>query len=117
MSRQDFDFHHFRHYHSAHVDTLQNVLFVAPVLLFSVIAHEYAHGYAALRQGDSTALAMGRLTWNPLKHIDPVLTILMPLIMGLAATSGAATSSFPSPASPPTVSSPSRRRSSLRSLA
>ena len=67
------------------MDTLQNVLFVAPVLLFSVIAHEYAHGYAALRQGDSTALAMGRLTWNPIKHIDPVLTILMPLIMGLAS--------------------------------
>jgi Zn-dependent protease len=62
--------------------TLQNVLFVAPVLLFSVIAHEYAHGYAALRQGDSTALQMGRLTWNPLKHIDPWLTIAMPLIMG-----------------------------------
>jgi Zn-dependent protease len=64
------------------VDTLQNVLFVAPVLLFSVIAHEYAHGYAALRQGDTTALAMGRLTWNPLKHIDPWLTVAMPLIMG-----------------------------------
>ena len=62
--------------------TIQNVLFVAPVLLFSVIAHEYAHGYAALRQGDSTALQMGRLTWNPLKHIDPWLTIAMPLIMG-----------------------------------
>jgi Zn-dependent protease len=54
---------------------------VAPVLLFSVIAHEYAHGYAALRQGDSTALTMGRLTWNPLKHIDPFLTIILPLVM------------------------------------
>lgn len=85
MSRQDFDFRRFRHYHSAHVETLQNVLFVAPVLLFSVIAHEYAHGYAALRQGDSTAQAMGRLTWNPIKHIDPVLTIIMPLVMGLAS--------------------------------
>ena len=61
--------------------SLQNVLFVAPVLLFSVIAHEYAHGYAALRQGDDTALVLGRLTWNPLKHIDPFLTIIMPLIM------------------------------------
>lgn len=67
------------------METLQNVLFVAPVLLFSVIAHEYAHGYAALRQGDSTALEMGRLTWNPIKHIDPVLTIMMPLLMGLAS--------------------------------
>jgi Zn-dependent protease len=65
------------------VSTLQNILFVAPVLLFSVIAHEYAHGYAALRQGDTTALQLGRLTWNPIKHIDPFLTILMPLMMGL----------------------------------
>ena len=85
MSRQGFDFHRFRHYCFRHVETLQNVLFVAPVLLFSVIAHEYAHGYAALRQGDSTAQSMGRLTWNPLKHIDPVLTIMMPLLMGLAS--------------------------------
>ena len=51
------------------------------MLLFSVIAHEIAHGYAALKQGDRTALDAGRLSWNPLKHIDPYLTILLPLIM------------------------------------
>lgn len=83
MSRQDFDFARVRRYYFSHVDTLQNILFVAPVLLFSVIAHEYAHGYAALRQGDTTALEMGRLTFNPIKHIDPFLTIVMPLMMGL----------------------------------
>ena len=65
------------------MDNLQNILFVAPVLLFSVIAHEYAHGYAALKQGDPTAQDLGRLTWNPVKHIDPFLTIIMPLMMGL----------------------------------
>jgi Zn-dependent protease len=81
MSRQDFDFARVQHYLVGHVDTLQNILFVAPVLLLSVIAHEYAHGYAALRQGDTTALMLGRLTWNPLKHISPVLTIIMPLVM------------------------------------
>jgi Zn-dependent protease len=81
MSRQDFDFARVRHYYVAHVDTLQNVLFVAPVLLFSVIAHEYAHGYAALKQGDPTAYQLGRLTWNPAKHIDPFLTILLPLML------------------------------------
>jgi Zn-dependent protease len=81
MSRQDFDFAHSDGYYFAHVDTLQNILFVAPVLLFSVIAHEYAHGYAALKQGDTTALELGRLTWNPVKHIDPFLTIIMPLLM------------------------------------
>jgi Zn-dependent protease len=60
---------------------LQQILLVAPVLLFSVIAHEIAHGYAALRQGDRTALEAGRLSWNPVKHIDPYLTIILPLIM------------------------------------
>jgi Zn-dependent protease len=53
-----------------------------------MVAHEYAHGYAALRQGDNTALMLGRLSWNPLKHIDPVMTLIMPLItfltMGIA---------------------------------
>ncbi len=85
MSRQDFDFAHVRRYYFAHVNTLQNVLFVAPVLLFSVIAHEYAHGYAALKQGDPTAKELGRLTWNPIKHIDPFLTIIMPIVMYYAS--------------------------------
>jgi Zn-dependent protease len=53
---------------------------MAPVLLFSVVAHEYAHGYAALRQGDATAYQLGRLTWNPIKHIDPFMTILLPIM-------------------------------------
>jgi Zn-dependent protease len=57
------------------------LVLAAPVLLFSVIAHEIAHGYAALKQGDPTALQLGRLTWNPLKHIDPVMTILLPLVL------------------------------------
>jgi Zn-dependent protease len=82
MSRQDFDFARVQQYLFSHVNTLQTILFVAPVLLFSVIAHEYAHGYAALKQGDTTALMLGRLTWNPIKHIDPFLTILMPLMLG-----------------------------------
>ena len=45
-----------------------------------MVAHEYAHGYAALRQGDPTAYQLGRLTWNPVKHIDPFMTILLPLL-------------------------------------
>lgn len=61
--------------------TIQLVLLVAPVLLFSVIAHEIAHGYAALLQGDRTALEAGRLSWNPAKHIDLYMTILLPLMM------------------------------------
>ena len=65
----------------AQLHILQTILLVAPVLLFSVIAHEIAHGYAALQQGDRTALEAGRLSWNPLKHIDFYLTILLPLLM------------------------------------
>ena len=49
------------------------------MLLLSMVAHEYAHGYAALKQGDDTAKSLGRLTWNPLKHIDLWLTIIMPI--------------------------------------
>ncbi len=55
------------------------------MLLFSVVAHEYAHGYAALKQGDSTALQLGRLTFNPIKHIDPFMTILLPAFLYFTA--------------------------------
>ena len=50
-----------------------------PILLFSVVAHEYAHAWTAYRQGDDTAYALGRLTLNPLPHIDPVMSVLFPL--------------------------------------
>ena len=46
-----------------------------------MVAHEYAHGYAAFRQGDMTAYQLGRLTWNPLKHIDPFMTIILPVFL------------------------------------
>ncbi len=55
------------------------------VLLFSVILHEVMHGWVALRFGDRTALNAGRLTLNPLPHIDPIGTILLP---GLLLLSG-----------------------------
>jgi Zn-dependent protease len=53
----------------------------APVLLFSVVAHEYAHAEAAYRQGDDTAYLLGRLTLNPLKHIDPVMSLIVPFFL------------------------------------
>jgi Zn-dependent protease len=65
------------------LENLQNFLLAAPVLLFSMVAHEYAHGYAALKQGDTTAQQLGRLTWNPIKHIDPFLTVLLPVLLFL----------------------------------
>jgi Zn-dependent protease len=57
-------------------------LFLAlPMLLFALVAHEVAHGWAALRQGDDTAYKLGRLTFNPIPHIDPVMTILVPVAL------------------------------------
>jgi Zn-dependent protease len=51
------------------------------IFFFAVIIHEYAHGWVAWKLGDSTARFMGRLTLNPLAHIDPVGTIFLPLIL------------------------------------
>jgi Zn-dependent protease len=50
-----------------------------PILLFSVVAHEYAHAWTAYREGDDTAYALGRLTLNPLPHIDPMMSIIFPI--------------------------------------
>jgi Zn-dependent protease len=55
-------------------------VFVIPVI-FAVTVHEVAHGWVASRLGDQTAKSMGRLTLNPVKHIDPVGTIVVPVIM------------------------------------
>ena len=67
---------------------IQTVLVNALPLLFAITVHEAAHGYAARRFGDETAYRMGRLTLNPLRHIDPVGTLLMPAML-FFATSGA----------------------------
>jgi len=52
----------------------------ALVLVFSVVVHENAHGIAAEKFGDTTARDMGRITMNPLPHVDPIGTVVMPLI-------------------------------------
>ncbi len=62
-------------------------LYALPVL-FAITVHEAAHGYAARYFGDNTAWQLGRVTLNPLRHIDPIGTIVMPLVLYLA-TSGA----------------------------
>lgn len=55
-------------------------IFQIIVLIFSVVIHEVSHGYAALALGDKTAQYAGRLTLNPLKHIDPFGSILLPVV-------------------------------------
>jgi Zn-dependent protease len=57
---------------------------VLPVL-FAITIHEAAHGWVASRLGDRTALMLGRVTFNPLRHIDPVGTILVPVVTFLLA--------------------------------
>ena len=67
---------------------IQTVALYALPVLFAITIHEAAHGYVARYFGDNTAYLLGRVTLNPLKHIDPVGTILMPLLLYFA-TSGA----------------------------
>jgi len=66
----------------------QSILIYALPVLFAITVHEAAHGYAARHFGDDTAYKLGRITLNPIKHIDPVGTILIPLML-LFATKGA----------------------------
>ena len=67
---------------------IQTVAIYALPVLFAITLHEAAHGYAARHFGDPTAHLLGRITLNPAKHIDPVGTVLMPLLL-YVATSGA----------------------------
>ena len=62
-------------------DLIQTVLIYALPVIFAITLHEAAHGYAAQRLGDGTAAMLGRVTLNPLVHIDPLGTILMPLLL------------------------------------
>ncbi len=68
------------------------------VLLFAITIHEASHGWAANRMGDPTAMSMGRVSLNPIAHIDPIGTVLLPLC----------SSSWPAP---PPSAGPSRSSS------
>ena len=57
-------------------DLIELLLFI-PIILISLTVHEYCHGYAAYKCGDNTAKWHGRLTLNPIKHLDPIGTIMM----------------------------------------
>ena len=65
----------------------RDLILFLPVLLFSVVLHEYAHGWMAKREGDETAYMLGRLTLNPIPHIDLFGSILLPLMLVLMRSS------------------------------
>jgi Zn-dependent protease len=64
---------------------MSDFILALPILLFSLIAHEYAHARTALWQGDDTAYMLGRVTLNPLPHIDPWMTLLLPALLWFAS--------------------------------
>jgi Zn-dependent protease len=63
------------------MSSIFQLIFQLLVLMFSVIIHEIAHGSMALRLGDQTAKLSGRLTLNPLKHLDPIGSIVLPIFL------------------------------------
>lgn len=65
----------------------RQIIISAPAILIAIVFHELAHGWVAYKLGDSTAKLSGRLTLNPLSHIDPFGTIIMPLML-IILTSG-----------------------------
>jgi len=60
---------------------VQKIIIYSIPVIFAITVHEVAHGWVASKLGDQTARLMGRLTLNPLKHIDPVGTIIVPIVM------------------------------------
>ena len=68
------------------LNTIQALAVLALPVLFAITVHEAAHGWMARRFGDSTAMMLGRVTLNPLKHIDPIGTILVPAVTFLLSS-------------------------------
>ncbi|MBR5365230.1 MAG: site-2 protease family protein, partial [Clostridia bacterium] len=62
---------------SSLLNTLTELLFVIPCVLVALSVHEVSHGWMAYRLGDPTAINLGRLSLNPLKHLDPIGTLCM----------------------------------------
>jgi Zn-dependent protease len=63
------------------LNTIQKIAVMAPPLIFAIVLHEVAHGWVANKLGDHTARDMGRLTLNPIPHIDLFGTIIMPVML------------------------------------
>lgn len=66
-------------------DVIQQLTIYAIPVIFAITLHEAAHGYIAKHFGDNTAYAQGRVTLNPIKHIDPIGTILIPIVLAIVS--------------------------------
>ncbi len=90
------------------LNSILDQMYVLPILLFSVVVHEVAHGRVALWRGDPTAKEMGRLTLDPIPHIDLVGSILVPLFSIIAAGSVFIAWAKPVPVNPLNFRNPRR---------
>jgi Zn-dependent protease len=68
------------------MDPLTTLAIALPVLIFSVVCHEVAHAWVALREGDSTAYMLGRITLNPVPHLDPIGSLLVPAVLAMTGS-------------------------------
>ncbi len=91
-----------------HFNIVQLIIIWGPPVLFAITLHEVAHGWMARRFGDPTAQMLGRLTVNPLKHIDPIGTIIVPAVLLLLHTGFLFGWAKPVPISPRNFKNPRR---------
>jgi len=87
---------------------IQKIAVYALPLLFAITVHETAHGYAARHFGDRTAEMLGRLTLNPIKHIDPLGTLVIPLVLLLSGSGFIFGWAKPVPVSPRNFKNPGK---------
>lgn len=79
---------------------IARMLYILPALLVGVVLHEYAHGRAAELMGDPTARNAGRLTFNPLPHLDPFGSVILPLLLLLSSSPVVFAAAKPVPVNP-----------------
>ncbi|HVC37582.1 MAG TPA: site-2 protease family protein [Gammaproteobacteria bacterium] len=91
-----------------HFNIIQLIIIWGPPVLFAITLHEVAHGWVARRFGDPTAQMLGRLTINPLKHIDPIGTIIVPVVLLVLHTGFLFGWAKPVPISPRNFKNPRR---------
>ena len=65
------------------MEVVSTLIFIVAILVFSTVLHELAHGFMAYKLGDDTAKLSGRLSFNPIRHIDPIMSIVLPVLLFL----------------------------------